>query len=375
MTRGRHVVLFFPFFFLPETWNGMDEHLRLLSAHLDRDRFDLVVAEHPDDGPQTRLLAERAAIRAVSVPSRNAPAGLRLRRLHRQLRELRVDLLHMHSPVTGGQVIPALAARAARVRATLSTYHQIQPTRLSGHRRVINRLVHDALVDRTIAVSEDVKRTLTEMAGLSGANVVVVTNGIDIDGDDHSPVATLARRDSEVIIGAFSRLSPEKGVPGVLNAMSMLVTRHPQARLVIVGDGPQRSELQDLAARLGIGDRVEFLGFRSDARSLMTQIDIFVHAPVYEGFGLVMLEAMAAGRPVVVAGSRGGPREVVIDGETGLVVAPGDTRALAEALAHLITDPDLRQRLGAAGRSRCAAHYSAQTMTARTLALYQAALR
>jgi glycosyltransferase involved in cell wall biosynthesis len=370
MAALRRVVLFYPFHFIAESWNGLDEHLRLLAAHLDRDRYDLIVADHPGDGSQTARLAEVASIRRVSVGARDRRPLARVRELRALMRELGVTLLHMHSPTAGGQAVPALAARASGVAATLATYHQIQPQRLVFKRRIVNAVAHGLLVDRTIAVSTDVKRTLTRNAGLLDRHLVVIPNGIDPEPPPGARPHDLRRAPDDVLIGAFARLSPEKGLPGVLDAMRIVAAKDPRARLLVAGDGPQRDELIERAKRLELGDRVEFLGFRRDARLLMAQLDIFVHAPLYEGFGLVVLEAMAAGLPVVAARVAGGITDTVVDGKTGILVAPGDTETLATALLSLVNDPDARQRLGAAGRARCLASFSARAVAARTAAIY-----
>lgn len=374
MAARRRVVFFYPFHFIAESWNGVDEHLRLLAAYLDRDRYDLIVAEHPGDGSQTATLAETAGIRRVPVGARDRPPLARVRELRALMREVGVTLLHMHSPTAGGQAVPALAARASAVAATLATYHQIQPRRLSLKARIVNAVAHDLLVDSTIAVSAGVKRTLIENAGLLDRRLVVIPNGIDPEPPPGALSHELRRAPDEVLIGAFARLSPEKGVPGVLDAMKMVADRNPRARLLVAGDGPQRAELIERAKRLELGDRVEFLGFRPDARLLMRQLDIFVHAPLYEGFGLVVLEAMAAGLPVVAARVAGGITDTVVDGETGILVPPDDPATLAKAIGSLVDDPAARRRLGDAGRVRCVAHFSAQAVATRTAAVYDALL-
>ena len=136
-------VLFHPYLFLAESWNGLDEHLLLLTRHLDRAEFEPSVLVHDSDGPQTRILADRASIRALPAPyAATATVIARVRALARLYRAEHIDLVHLHSPVAGGQIVAALAARLARVRATVATYHQIQPWRLPARSRTINRLTH-----------------------------------------------------------------------------------------------------------------------------------------------------------------------------------------------------------------------------------------
>jgi glycosyltransferase involved in cell wall biosynthesis len=378
MTDRRLRVLFHPFFFLAEEWNGMDEHLLLLARHLDRRRFELLVLTHESDGPQTRILSERAGIRAVPAPY--APGAGMLTRLTR-LRALydaeRVDLVHLHGPVAGGQLVAALSARLAGAPATVATYHQIQPIRLPMRSRAINYITHTALVDATIAVSRGVKASLIAEAGLPGRRIRVIHNGIDPPHDANGSARSTvlpATVGGEIRLGYFGRLSLEKGVDGLLEGLALLAPRCPSVCTLIVGDGPDRAGLKATAERLGIADRVRFLGFRPDARRIMEQVDVVVHVPVYEGFGLVALEAMAAGRPIVASDAPGGLSEIVVHGETGLIVPRASPAALSQALMDVIAGPAERARLGQNGRARYERQFTAQRMAARTAAVYEEAL-
>ncbi len=367
-------VLWHPFFFLPERWNGMDEVLLLLSRHLDRSRFDLLVLGHESDGPQTATLAARAGLRLIPAPYRaGTPALSRLRALRSLYRAEGIDLLHFHSPVAGGQLVPALAARLAGVRASVATYHQVQPWLLPPRARALNRVTHTRLIDHTMAVSEGVRQTLDARTGVPAGRVQVLHNGIDPAPAARPPVAPALpwREPGTVLLGCFGRLSPEKGLPVVLQAMALLQERCPQAHLLIAGDGPQRGELQTLTDSLGLAGRVHFLGFREDARALMGAVDVVVHAPAYEGFGLVVLEAMAAGKPVVVNDAPGGVTEIVLAEETGLVVPLDSASALADALQRLVADPRARERLGQQGALRFQMHFTADRMAGAVAGLYE----
>jgi glycosyltransferase involved in cell wall biosynthesis len=371
----RERVLFFPTFFLPERWNGMDEHMLMLARHLDRERFELAVAEHVADGEQTQLLAERAKICLTKAPE---DLGIgrytHLSNLRDFFRRECPSVLHLHSPTVGGQLLPALAARMAGVKRIVSTYQQIQPHRLSRKSRLISAFTHSVLIDRTIAVSTDVGKTVQSMAGVGAGRLIVISNGIELQVMHEScaggglPPARVA---DEVRIGYFGRLSPEKGLQVLLRSFALVQEKYPRTLLLMVGDGPERAELEILASSLGLIDRVIFLGFRSDARALMSQVDIVVHAPEYEGFGLVMLEAMAASRPLVVNDAPGGMRELVRHGVNGLVAAAGSPDALAEAMLKVVVSPSLRKELGENGRRICEERYSAEVMARRTQEIYE----
>jgi glycosyltransferase involved in cell wall biosynthesis len=376
MNRRPYRVLFHPFLFFPEKWNGIDEHLLLLCKYMDRARFEPAVLVHETDGEQTTVLAERAGIRAIPAPyAPRASARQRLRALRSLYRAERIDLVHFHTPVTGGQTVPALAARLAGVRATVATYHQMQPQRSGAKARALGLLTHELLIDRTVAVSGGVRESLAAMAGLRRRRIRVIHNGIEPEMPATGASALPAPARGEVRIGAFARLSPEKGFPDLLHGLARLTPERPDVRTFIAGDGPDKDELETLAQRLGIAERVQFLGFRQDARRIMAEVDIVAHTPVYEGFGIVVLEAMAAARPVVTNDAPGGHTELVAHGETGLIVPHGSPEALARALTRLADDACERRRLGQNGQRRCAERFSAEGMAKRTVEVYRRALR
>jgi glycosyltransferase involved in cell wall biosynthesis len=365
-------VLIHPYLFLAEPWNGIDEHLLTLCNHLDKERFEVVILTHESHGPQTRLLAERAQVRAIEAPcSPGAPLRTQLRALRDLYTAHQVHVLHLHSPVAGGQAAAALAARLAGVRATVATYHQVQSAGLPVRTRVINRLIHRGLVQTTIAVSAAVRDSLVERAGLETSRIQIIHNGIDPPTSNSGGPAMSPRQPSSVRIGFFGRLSPEKGVDRIIEAVAHLDPLTAPIQTLIVGDGPECERLKDQAERLGLAERLQFLGFRTDARRLMEEIDIVVHVPVYEGFGLVLLEAMAVGKPVITNDAPGGMSEIVVNGETGVVVPAGSVPTLAGAIAALAADPAERRRLGENGRRRCLQHFSSRSMAARTAAAYE----
>ena len=159
-------------------------------------------------------------------------------------------------------------------------------------------------------------------------------------------------------IGTIGRLDRQKGFDLVLRSLVEL----PDSHLVIIGDGPERGALEQLAAELGVAARTEFQGWRDDPRRHLTTFDVFVAPSRFEGFPLVIVEAMLAGLPVV-ASAVGSVAEAVVDGRTGLLVPPEDPRALARALAALLGDSGRRMSMGAAGREH------AQAFTPRAMAL------
>jgi glycosyltransferase involved in cell wall biosynthesis len=167
-----------------------------------------------------------------------------------------------------------------------------------------------------------------------------------------------------------ARLDPQKGLGDLLEAAA----RVPDASFVVAGDGPDRERLGETARSLGLHDRVCFLGHRDDVPDLLRSCDVFVLPSLYEGFPLSVLEAMAAGKPVI-ATAVGGTPEAVSDGETGFLVPPGDPSALAAAIRAVLSDPVLARRLGSAGRERACRTFSAAEMVRHVVRLYEDILK
>ncbi|MCA0940364.1 glycosyltransferase [Salipiger pacificus] len=169
------------------------------------------------------------------------------------------------------------------------------------------------------------------------------------------------------------RLAGVKGVPVLLRALAALAPRHPELRLHLIGDGPERRALEALATELGIAERCEFLGYRSQAEvaEALTGADIFVLPSFAEGVPVVLMEAMAAQVPVVTTRIAGVP-ELVEHGVSGLLVPPGEAEALTEALDALLADPGTRRSMGAAGLAKVAAEFNATTEAAKLSALFSA---
>lgn len=176
------------------------------------------------------------------------------------------------------------------------------------------------------------------------------------------------------MIGSVARLDVGKGHEELLEAFAQLTSRFPHAKLLCVGDGPLRRHLETRIQRLGLTDRVRLLGQRDDVPRVTQVFDIAVLASHYEGMGRVLLEAQAAGKPVV-ATRAGGMPEIVKDGHTGYLVPVGDARALAQALERLMADDALRARMGQAAVEWVGSRFSQQRMCERIQALYERLVR
>ena len=349
--------------------------LRLLGG-LDRDRFRPAVAcLFNGDG----TVAQRIRFLGIPVTDLRMTAKWRLDalwRLYRLLRQRRPDILHtwmFHANFPG-----RLLGRLAGVPIIITSRRNEDIGGVLRER--LNRWTA-RLDDRVIAVCEVARRAEIERARVSPDHVVTIYNGIDVERFSAIGAESGIRVRQEFgipagvpLIGAVGRLHPQKDFAGLLQSMAAVQKHISPARLLLTGEGELRDDLETQARSLGISEIVTFAGFRSDVPEILAACDVFVLPSLWEGLPNVVLEAMALGL-AVVATRVGGVPEIVIDGETGLLVPPGEPETLAEALVRLLRDPDLRSRMGRAGRRRVEQRFSASQMVCETEALYEALWR
>jgi glycosyltransferase involved in cell wall biosynthesis len=277
-------------------------------------------------------------------------------RLRRLLRKERFDLVHAH-------------IYASVVAATIATLGSDMPLVITEHTeatwqdwraRWLSRWVYRR-VARIIAVSTPIRRRLIERDRVHPDLIAIIPNAVVSVPEPSADAPLPAELRERPLVGVVARLQPEKGVANFLKAAARVAPQFPDAHFVVAGDGPLRQQLADLAADLGLERRVHFLGFRSDASELMRFLDVLVVPSLSEGSPLVTLEAVAAGVPVVASAVGGIPDQIRHDKE-GLLVPPGDTEALGDALLALLRDPDHARRLGEAGRRRVSSQFSHAAM-------------
>jgi glycosyltransferase involved in cell wall biosynthesis len=286
-----------------------------------------------------------------------------LRSLRCELRRLDPDVVHTH--LVHADLYGALAVLGTRA-ALVSTKHNDDRFRAGPFRHVERLLARRA--SRVIAITESLRRFSVDEVGLPADRVEVVHYGLDElphawRENDPAPVPEGAR-----VLLAVSRLAPQKGIDTAARALPAIRARHPDSVLVVLGEGPERPGLEKLAQ-----DGLLLPGRVGDVRAWYERAELLVHPARWEGFGLALLEAMLTGRPVVASNVSSIP-ELVVDGETGLLVPPDDPEALAGAVNELLDDPERGQALGAAGRARALAEFSVTRMADRTLAVYATAL-
>jgi glycosyltransferase involved in cell wall biosynthesis len=338
--------------------------------HAAQSRGDRVTAISPGPGPFIDLLRQQEIEVELIDLSRtfHVREALRLRRLLRRDRAL----LHIHTQLSGN-ILGRLAARLAGspVVSHMHSAPYFRPVRaIAAVHRTLDNLTA-RLCARIIAVS-DATRDAYVRQGYPAERTVVVHNGIA----ERSPQNVDSRSGLGVppevpLVGSVGRLCAFKGQRELIEAVSRLGE---DVHVVLVGKdieqgGAYEQLLRDEAERLGVADRIVFAGYRDDVDKLLRSLDVLVLPSWTEGFPVVLLEAMAAGVPVV-ATSVGGIPELVADGETGILVEPRDVDGLTRALNDLLARPDRGRELGRAGAERVRAKFSEAEMTGRVLEIY-----
>jgi glycosyltransferase involved in cell wall biosynthesis len=313
------------------------------------------------------------ALDRLAVPHRSVRCGLDVsprmaRDVVRAVRDEQPDLVHthlVHADVYGGS-----AARVLGI-PSVSTRHNDDRYLLGPFRYVDRAFARPAR--RLIAISDAVRHFL-ERAGHDPSKLVTVRYGLDeLPAARSEPTpATAGIRPGVPLALAVGRLIEQKDHATLLRAFARVRATLPQARLAILGSGPLEADTRRLVAELGLDDAVTLPG-RTDVRDWLERADVFVHTSRWEGFGIVLLEAMLAGLPVVATRVSAVP-EVVSDGETGVLVEPGDVDGVAAAIETLLTDLERARALGGAGTRRAREQFSVARMAERTDAVYADAM-
>ncbi|KYF93365.1 glycosyltransferase [Sorangium cellulosum] len=337
---------------------GLERVVLRLLERTARDRFAPIVCALEEPGALAEELA-RLGVPLVVLPRRpGLDPGLPVR-LSAWLRREGIRLVHTHNP--GPHLYGALAAGLARAASlpgrgggprVIHTKHGRNYPK-QKRKVLVNRLAA-ALTDRVVAVSDDARAVAIEVERVDPAKVVTILNGVDTDvfrpGDAGAARARLGVPASGYHVGCVARLSPEKDHATLLAAFARLREVRPDAHLTLIGDGPLRPALEEQAARLGLGGAVAFTGTRGDVAELLPAFDVFALASLTEGISLTLIEAAAAGLPIVATRVGGNP-EIIEEGSTGLLVSPGAPEPLGAALEAVAVRED-RAAMGERGRAR-----------------------
>jgi len=321
---------------------------------------------------EPKVRPSSSAIRVIGLGMRKSLFGLitALSQLKKIVVEFQPDVLHSH--MIHANVVARLLRLSVRIPLLVCTAHN---TYEGGRLRMLAYRLTDRLADITTNVSQEAVLAFEAAGAVRPGRMIAVTNGIDVARFREDFASRDAMRASESILPgtkivlAVGRLTEAKDYPNLLNACRMVFEKLPETRLWIAGGGDLEDDLKAMVIALGMGDRVRFLGVRSDIPALMSAADVFALPSAWEGFGLVVAEAMACGK-VVVATDSGGVKEVV--GDCGFLVPPRDSHAFAEALLKAIGLSEQERKLfGESGRHRIERLFSLDSAVEKWLSLYQ----
>jgi len=293
-------------------------------------------------------------------------------KLAKLIRRYRPDIVHARN---WGTIEAIIAARLAGAKIVIYSEHGREASDLYGSSRKRNRIRRLLLrqASHIVSVSDDIRNWLVRDVGLPSGRITTIRNGVDVcrfcpPSDKSAAKSNLGFAPDVLLLGAVGRLDPVKNYPMLLRSVYLLKEDAKAFKLVLIGDGPQQAELEQVARNLDLTN-VEFLGYRPGIDRYLQAFDLFVQTSLAEGISNSILEAMSSGLPVL-ATLVGGNIEIVKDGVTGSLVASGDEIGLSKLLRDYLADSQLREKTGRAARTYCLEHFSIETMVSAYESLY-----
>ncbi|MEM2146428.1 MAG: glycosyltransferase [Candidatus Jordarchaeaceae archaeon] len=350
---------------------GAERVVCSLAKELDKSKFNVGVASFKGGPLADELRKEGIPVFVIGKKWKfDVVFFLRLLRL---LLKQRIDILHAHtfSPNFWGRI----ASIVARVPIIITTEHTVASYKKVWQRRIDKYLSNFS--NAIIAVSNEVKKTLVSYCNIDPFKIVVIHNGINYNNQKTLTVEQLCILREHLklkfglpVILTIGRLSAPKGHIFLLEAISMLLKDNIKAQFLIAGDGPLRNQLEQRAKQLEIQEYVNFLGFRDDVETLLQLADIIMFPSIREGFSIALLEAMAAGKPII-ATDVGGNKEAIQSGISGILVPPQDANALKEALLFMLRYKEIALNMGKAGEKRFQENFTISITLTKIQTLYQ----
>ena len=333
----------------------------------NKDVFDVKVCTLRDPDPAGKILEEKG-IRVFYINKGKMSLG-NIGEISRLIQQENIDIVHLHgySAANFGRI-------AARKMGIKNIVHEHAVLKVLPHQFLADWLLRKK-TDVAIGVCQVVKEFMIRGRSIPEDKIRIIFNGVDVK--KYTPLSTRSQQDIREtfnippgtrVVGTITRLRKEKGNDIFLRAIPDIVKREDKVRFLIVGEGPEKEALKNLAAQLGIEKYVVFTGFRKDVSALLSLFDIKVIPSLSEGFPLAFLEALASGR-AIVASAVGSISEVSVDGETALLVPPGDAKELSAKIIQLLQDDFLREKLGKNAREE-AKKYSIESNVQALESLY-----
>ncbi len=347
---------------------GGQQHVLWLAGGLAERGFAVHVGTAPEGYLVDELRARNVPAHPVRFPKAFSPTGPF--DAHRLLTQIAPAIVHTHGGTAGfyGRLAAMLHPRTRVVH----TFHGIHYLHFAdGRKRLVQKSIDRMLAphtDRCICVAESDRDLAVQHRVARRDGTVVIRNGIDPARFDVAP--RRRRKGRGILVGTIGRMHTQKGQRYFLETAAAVLWTHPETRFRIVGDGELRPSLEMLRRDLGLDDRVEFAGERTDASAELARMDIFLLPSLWEGLPYVVLEAMAAGVPVVATAVNGN-RELITHGTNGLLVPVADAEAMAGAVRSLIDDPARRTHLVNGGKRTVRESFSLSEMIDRTVDVYR----
>jgi glycosyltransferase involved in cell wall biosynthesis len=353
---------------------GAEKALLQLIRTIDRREFSVYVCSVKKPGAFARALAAEAdGFFTLNLAEDGRVAALinffpGVLHLIRLIRRISPSIIHCF--LFRANILGRIAGRIAGVPVIISSVRVIENRAFL--KNALDRLTA-SLADTYIAVSEAARTYTIEHSKVSPQKIITVYNGIDCH--ESCRATTFSRKavaldENDIVLASIGRLHKQKGHRILLKALPLILPEAPRTRVLFCGEGGEELSLRKLTDDMGLTTQVRFLGLVENAAQILPHIDILVLPSLWEGMPHVVLEAMAAGRPVV-ASKIEGIDELVVDGKTGLLFSPGDPRSLAEALLKLITNRELARNMGDAAREHVMKNFQLKKTVQETVHLYQ----
>jgi glycosyltransferase involved in cell wall biosynthesis len=348
------------------TWRGGQNQVLLTVTGLRAAGHRAMLVAHPDGELFRRAREGLDLVGLAPRTEMDVSAGWRLSRV---IRRERPDVVHAHDPHAVAMAGLAISMDTRGPRPALVASRRVDFNLKSNS---FSRWKYRQ-VDVFVCASEAIRQLLVK-DGMENARTVTVHEGIDLDHVDAAPPVDVHAEfwlpHQAPVVGNIAALVPHKGQRDLVDAAAIAVREVPDARFLILGQGELRDVLERQIRHLHLEKHVLLTGFRPDALSLLKAFDVFVMSSVQEGLGTSLLDAMACSKPVV-ATTVGGIPEVVVDGETGMLVDPRNPRQMASAIVRLLRSAAARRAMGEAGRARVQARFTVERMVAETMDVYQ----
>ncbi len=358
---------------------GAEKILYQTVTGMDYNKYHVSTCSLKEKGEIARYLEKQGiAIHCLNMANKEGFAGwlsttVALVRLLFFLKKMKPTIVH--SFLFRANILARIAGYLTGVPIIISSIRV-----MGGEKRYFHFIerITSFMVDHYIAVSESVKCYVMQKSKISDKNISVIYNGIDIKNHNYLSVKNVkmpfAVEEGDDILVTVGRLHKQKGHAYLLHAISKVVKEIPKIKLLIIGKGEEENKLKDLAKSLDLTNEIIFVGLRHDVKKLLSLARLFILPSLWEGMPNVLLEAMAAGK-AVIATEVGGIPEVVVHGETGILVPPEDSDALAKSIKYLLQDEIKINKMGETGRVQVEKHFTIAKMLERTEILYQKLLK